>query len=301
MSAEDKDRGENSYLEDAVQAQLNREEDAKRREEQEKVAAQAAGKGFRGRKARKALRQRDAKQSDAARGDKERSDTDDNADDYNRIRRALVFISCISISIAVLALLYATFQISQANAIRGENNDATSEVLVAADHIKPGQVIKESDLKTERVPTQYVPSDSVSEGDADELVGKAAIVAISKGLPISKSSIQGSDAPSTLASSLSSDNMVAQSISLDDAAGLSPLLSVGDIVDVVAVGSDGDRTVSTVLASDVRVLALDGNLSGTVADGYSRVTVELTSNQALEVSKAASIRLILHATDAEAR
>lgn len=300
MSAEDKDRGENSYLEDAVQEQLKREEDAKRREEQEQITAQASGKRFRGRKGRGVFRQGKAEKA-AAQGDGGRSDSSDSPDEYNRIRRALVFISCISIAIAVAALLYASLQISQANAIKGENSSATEEVVVAASDIKPGQVIKASDLAKAVVPSQYVPKDSVSVKDQSKLVGKASLVTVYKGIPISQSAIQGSDSPGSLASSLSSSDMVAQSLSLDEAAGLSPLLHVGDKVDIISVGSFGDETISTLLCSDVRVLALDGNLTGEASDSYSRVTVELTSSQALDVAKASSIRLVLHATDAEAR
>lgn len=300
MSDQGKDRGENSFLEDAVQAQLKQEEDTRRSEEEEKVAAQAEGRGFR-RKARAALRQRKAEKDRANQDGGNAPDEVDNLDQYNRIRRALVFISCISIAIAVLALLYATFQISQANAIKGENSDATREVVVAAADIPLGDVIEASDLTTERVPTRYVPADAVSAEESASLLGKVALVPVSKGIPLSQGFVQGSDVPGSLASSITNENLVALSLALDDASGLSPLLHVGDRVDIVSVSTVNDVAISTVLVSDVRVLALDGSIGATPAEGYSRVSLELTPSEALEVSKASSVRLVLHATSPEAR
>ena len=69
-------------------------------------------------------------------------------------------------------------------------------------------------------------------------------------------------------------------LSLSGANAMSPLRHVGDRVDVLSGSSD---TRGAVIASEVRVLALDGRLSGGSSDGYSSVTLELTDQQAQDI------------------
>lgn len=56
--------------------------------------------------------------------------------------------------------------------------------------------------------------------------------------------------------------------------------------------NDGQVVSSVRVADSIRVLALDGNLSGSKSDGYSNVTIEVTEDQALALSSASGIRLV---------
>ena len=88
------------------------------------------------------------------------------------------------------------------------------------------------------------------------------------------------------------EGRVAYTVALDSSTGLSPLLAVGDKVDVLASVNDGQVVTTERIADSIRVLALDGNLSGTKSDGYSNVTIEVTEDQALALSSASGIRLV---------
>lgn len=56
--------------------------------------------------------------------------------------------------------------------------------------------------------------------------------------------------------------------------------------------SDGQVVTTERVADSIRVIALDGNLSGSKSDGYSNVTIEVTEDQALALSSASGIRLV---------
>ena len=111
------------------------------------------------------------------------------------------------------------------------------------------------------------------------------------GTAVSLSSVSGSKKPASIATAVT-EGHVAYTVALDSSTGLSPLLSVGDKVDVLASVNDGQVVTTERLADSIRVLALDGNLSGTKSDGYSNVTIEVTEDQALALSSASGIRLV---------
>ena len=71
-------------------------------------------------------------------------------------------------------------------------------------------------------------------------------------------------------------------VALDGSASMSPLLHVGDVVDILT-GSDGTET--DYVAEKVKILALDATMSDSseASGGYSTVTLELTSEQAKEL------------------
>ena len=65
--------------------------------------------------------------------------------------------------------------------------------------------------------------------------------------------------------------------------GLSPLLAVGDRVNVLAAVSDGTTSSTETICGDVRVIALDSALTGTPEAGYSLVTLDVTPEQAAAI------------------
>ena len=209
------------------------------------------------------------------------------------MRRALVFVSSASIVLAVGALMFSSYRVMQSEELRNSLAEKQQAAVITTREIAPGEVIGESDLVESVVSSSYVPVDAVPAEEKENLVGKRALTRLSAGLPLSSSAVQSSSAPSNLASSIA-DGHVAVSISLDSASGMSPLVNIGDRVDVVSIVDN----VTSVIVSDVRVLALDGEFRSAATQGYTNVTLELTDNDALLVSASAStLRLVLLPTD----
>ncbi len=208
---------------------------------------------------------------------------------YDSMRRSLVIVACFSIAVAVGAMLFSSYRTMQAQELIDSEKANQRAVLVATREIAPGEAIGASDLAEAAIPMTLIPVDAVTIDEAGTLVGKRVTVRLSPGIPVSASAVRESASPATLASAIG-DGHVALSLSLDEASGVSPLLRVGDMVDVISQSNDAWST----LVSSVRVLALDEKLGSEKTEGYSRVTLELTLEDAVFVSAAERVRLALH-------
>ena len=62
-----------------------------------------------------------------------------------------------------------------------------------------------------------------------------------------------------------------------------PLLRVGDRVNVMAVVSDGATSSAETVCANVKIIALDSALSGSPDAGYSLVTLDVTEDQAAAI------------------
>ena len=141
-----------------------------------------------------------------------------------------------------------------------------------------------------------MPGDACTSKTQYDLVGKSPVGNLSKGVPISMGTVQGTSNPSSISLALS-EGHVAKTFSLDAAASMSPLLKPGDYVTVTAsFKGNGSGTVQTENYENVKVLATDASLqsssdSGSSNGSYSTVTLELTREQLTEISSADSISL----------
>ena len=216
--------------------------------------------------------------------------------DYNRMRRVLMFTAAAAVVVGVGAILFSSWQLLEARSLSSANEAEMKTVLVASRSILAGDAIYEGDLVEAKVPKAYVPAGALEGDDAQDMVGKHAVVNLSEGLPVAASAIRGSAQPSDLATAIDGDDMVAYGVSVDDTTGMSPLLTVGDHVNVIAKNDGG----MTVLVSDVRVLALNGSLEGRVDEGYNRVVLEVTQEQATAIAGAEDVSLSLLPTVEEA-
>ena len=75
---------------------------------------------------------------------------------------------------------------------------------------------------------------------------------------------------------------------------------MGDKVDVLGGASDGVVASTALLAENVRIIALDSNLSEGPSEGYQYVTVEVTRDQALAIASSQSVRLVARPLETEA-
>lgn len=202
--------------------------------------------------------------------------------------RRLTTIAGVSIAVAIGATALGGFTLVRSRAAIEHVEGNSVEAVVAARDIDPGTVLTEADLKVATVPGDFAPSD-LAKG-LDELLGKKTITTQTAGMAVPLSSIATSSAPAGLPAAIG-DGMLGVMVSLATDAAASPLLSVGDRVDVLGTVSDGAATSTQVLAQDVRVIALDGRLTGDGEDGYTLVTLELDPESANRVTAAGDIHL----------
>ena len=192
-------------------------------------------------------------------------------------RRRLCVTCGLLGALAVGGLGFGLWQSATATSTIEKYEGNLATVVAVQTDVPAGTVISDANLITVQVPKRYVPSDACT--DKEDVSGHMAVTNLTKEQPISLSAVQGSSQPATIVGAPESGH-VAYMVSISGANAMSPLLHVGDHVDVLTGSSD---TQGAVIASDIRVLALDGHLSGGNSDGYSNVTLELTDQQAQDI------------------
>lgn len=210
-------------------------------------------------------------------------------------RRQLSWLcgACAAVAVGSLAFAAVEFTVAQDTVAKTQSNMV--EIVVPKDTIKAGTPITADMLEEAQVPKRYVPADAADESSKSDLIGKSPVGDLSKGVPISMGTVQGSSNPSSISLALASGH-VARTFSLDAAASMSPLLKPGDYVTVTATFKSGNGTTQqTVNYQNVKVLATDATLQSTdgssQSSGYSTITLELTPEQLSEIGTADSISL----------
>ena len=210
-------------------------------------------------------------------------------------RRQLSWLcgACAAVAVGSLAFAAVEFTVAQDTVAKTQSNMV--EIVVPKETIKAGTPITADMLEEAQVPKRYVPADAADESSKSDLIGKSPVGDLSKGVPISMGTVQGSSNPSSISLALASGH-VARTFSLDAAASMSPLLKPGDYVTVTATFKSGNGTTQqTVNYQNVKVLATDATLQSTdgssQSSGYSTITLELTPEQLSEIGTADSISL----------
>ena len=202
-------------------------------------------------------------------------------------RRQLSWLcgACAAVAVGSLAFAAVEFTVAQDTVAKTQSNMV--EIVVPKETIKAGTPITADMLEEAQVPKRYVPSDAADESSKSDLIGKAPVGDLSKGVPISMGTVQGSSNPSSISLALASGH-VARTFSLDAAASMSPLLKPGDYVTVTATFKSGNGSTQQTVASDATLQSSDGSSQSA---GYSTVTLELTQEQLSEIGTADSISL----------
>lgn len=201
----------------------------------------------------------------------------------------LAAVAGVAIAVAVATVGFSGWRWTQAQGELTRLEQSTVKVVTVTRNVAPGELIDSADLTIASVPKAFAPKDAAKK--VSDVAGRQSVVQQTSGTAVSLSSVSGSKKPASIATAVT-EGHVAYTVALDSSTGLSPLLSVGDKVDVLASVNDGQVVTTERLADSIRVLALDGNLSGTKSDGYSNVTIEVTEDQALALSSASGIRLV---------
>lgn len=219
----------------------------------------------------------------------------DAAAEAAKKRLTTVAGACIAVAIASVAVSAWMFAKSSDALNRVEGN--LVKAVVATRDIPAGTILSDADLEIGSVPSDFSPTDAAEK--LEDLVGKKTITDQTKGMAVPASSVAGSHDPASLPAAIT-EGYVGMMISLEPANALSPLSSVGDKVDVLGGASDGVVASTALLAENVRIIALDSNLSEGPSEGYQYVTVEVTRDQALAIASSQSVRLIARPLETEA-
>ena len=194
--------------------------------------------------------------------------------------RVLTAVAAAAIAVSVGATAFSGMRLAESSAIIAKNETDSVNVVVTTRDVAADETISESDLEIQSVPKAYCPTDAATK--VSDVAGHTSITTQTAGTSISLSSIQASASPAHITSAIE-DGHVAIALSLDSSHGLSPLLAVGDRVNVLAAVSDGTTSSTETICGDVRVIARDSALTGTPEAGYSLVTLDVTPEQAAAI------------------
>ena len=194
--------------------------------------------------------------------------------------RVLTAVAAAAIAVSVGATAFAGVRLAESSASIAKDETASVNVVVTTRDVAAGETISESDLETQSVPKAYCPTDAATK--VSDVAGHTSITTQTAGTSISLSSIQASASPAHITSAIE-DGHVAIALSLDSSHGLSPLLAVGDRVNVLAAVSDGTTSSTETICDGVTAVARDAALTGTPEAGYSLVTLDVTPEQAAAI------------------
>lgn len=192
-------------------------------------------------------------------------------------RRFLSAVAAASVAVAVTGLGVSFVAFNEANTMRAQVESQSEVVYRVIASVPEGGTMQSRDVEELRVSEGIVPDGAVR--NVAELTGQQVNHTLPVGAIVTASdfvSVQdrAGDIPRTIA-----DGMVAMKLSLGGTASAPASLSVGDHVNVVSFNKDRDE-----VAHDVVVLAVDADTSAKMSAEYSDVTLQLTMQQAIDIS-----------------
>lgn len=182
---------------------------------------------------------------------------------------ALVAVSVASVGVGAAA--YGT-----ASALNQKLTADMVKVITVKDEVKTGTQISADNLVEASVPRSYVPTDAATK--PDQLAGKTALADLTAGVPVSLGTIEASDAPASITAAVTAGHL-AKMYAFDAAPGMSPLLAPGDYVTISGISTSRTGVSAVTKFQGVRILAVNGNMSGRATDAYATLTFELTADQ----------------------
>ena len=225
------------------------------------------------------------------------------------MRPIMIILIVVALAIAgTVAFLVSRFLSETEEAAMNVEPQVISEdsvdVLVAANSLPIGRIVRDDDLRWQPWPEQSVSADYITKSSEDgrseigEFVGSAVRVEMVGGEPVLSSKVFHRGDAGFLSGVLT-PGMRAVTIAVTERSGAAGFILPGDRVDVLMVfdiptvdpttGDTTDRVVSETALEDVRVLAIDQAVSmgsgeegsnETLADVAETVTLEVTPNQA---------------------
>ncbi len=234
------------------------------------------------------------------------------------MRPIMIILIVVALAIAgTVAFLVSRFLSETEEAARNVEpqmvSETTVDILIAAQSLPIGRIVRDDDLRWQPWPEQAVSADYITKGsddgraEVDEFVGSAVRVAMVSGEPVISSKVFHRGDAGFLSGVLT-PGMRAVTIAVNERSGAAGFILPGDRVDVLMVfdiptedpttGDTADRVVSETALEDIRVLAIDQVVSlgtgeeganETLADVVETVTLEVTPNQAQALAVASQM------------
>lgn len=209
------------------------------------------------------------------------------SDDPQRVKR-LAAITAASVVFALVVAVVGVGSLLSSQAALEEARAGVQPTLVAAVDIRAGSELTADQFEQKDIPqsarASAVLTPDVLTGEGSP-VGKRALVDIPAGTQMSASLFSGTAGSGYLAAALDY-GMQAVTVAVDAETGLAGQLRPGDRVRVVALeGASIGEALLTSLAEGIRVVALDGQMTGG-AEVYSSVTLEVSPQQADAIREA---------------
>lgn len=188
-------------------------------------------------------------------------------------RSRLLMIGGLALAIGLLV----SFSVyNRLRTFAGSNsNEHVVRVVVAADDIQVGTKLDTHDVGLITIPQSAVPPGAFS--DAARVIGRGAVLPVSKGDFILQSKLAALNAGAGLPSMIP-QGMRAVSVRVNDVVSVAGFVQPGTRVDVLATGNEGgsgnDRQTTTVL-ENVAVIAVGKNLGGGSTDSPAAPVITL--------------------------
>jgi pilus assembly protein CpaB len=215
------------------------------------------------------------------------------------MNRNLIYL-LVAVGLGALASLLAVQYINKQVAARTPvDHTQTVAVVVPVRPMEKGEILKQEDISSRNVPSDFVPADAVTPDTYENFIGQVLRAPVAQGAPLSASAV---DLVADHFSNVINKGDVAYTIQVDDTNSMSGLMVPGDHVDILLMVTDEASVRIMPLQSNVMVLATGHRAKGVpntdpnAAGTYSNVTLELTPTEAQRVAiagKAGELRLML--------
>jgi len=210
-------------------------------------------------------------------------------------RTRLLMIAVLAAGVGLVASLYVYKNLQSRS---GAGNEATVEVMVAADDLQVGAKVDEHDIKIIRIAASDLPAGAPRK--RSDVLGHGVILPISKGEFILSNKLAGENAGAGLPA-LITPGMRAVSVKVDDVVSVAGFVTPGTRVDVLLTGTPtgGNDPETTIVLQDVKVLASGHTLERSAtgeAQNTQVVTLLVTPDDAERLalaSKEGKIQLAL--------
>jgi pilus assembly protein CpaB len=171
-------------------------------------------------------------------------------------RSRLLMIGGLALAVGLL-VAYSSFNWLKTHS--GGNSERAVQIVVAANDIQVGSKLSDHDVRLAQFPLSDVPPNAFSR--KSQVLGRGAILPISKGEFILSSKLAAEDAGAGLPS-LIPPGMRAVSVRVNDVVSVAGFVQPGTRVDVLSTGNEGssnERQTTTVL-ENVAVIAVGRSL-----------------------------------------
>lgn len=195
--------------------------------------------------------------------------------------KAMATITAVALVVAFLSLLFGVVMRSQAQIEVKNATEGAQAVLVGLSDIKAGDTLTEENVTIVEVPAAYRSSNVLLGSDLSSVLGKTALVDVSKGAQLSLGTVSGYEG-GCLAAQIT-PGMEGITLSVDEESGLSGQIQSYDLVRIFSISPSATSEVIASTICDRAKVISTGTGEGSSSSAYSAITVEVSPEQADEI------------------